>query len=1047
MLRVADLLRPELTELNRLASRASFEAFASIGEARCGRPNRRRSSLDGLWRFLLVDSPASAPAGWTDPSLDTSDWIDITVPGCWTRQGVGDLPHYTNIVMPWPELDPPATPVANPTGLYRTSFVVPDDWAGRDVVLHLGGAESMAVVWCNGRFVGMGKDSRLPSEFGLTPFLLTEANALAVMVVRWSDATWIEDQDHWWHAGLHRSVHLESRGRVCLADLDVGADLDPDTGDGRLTVVAWVSGPRPRVSVRLSMETIEGEVVVPPTTVPVARMMSGDHLEQVLAAYDFGGQRAGFDVAVAAPDPWSPEDPACYVVMVELVDVDGDVIEATSVTTGFRRVEIRDRRLLMNGREVVINGVNRHDHDPVTGKTLTVADMRADLVAMKRHNINAVRTSHYPNDHRFLDLCDELGLWVIDEANVESHARLRSLCDDEGYYHAIVDRVRRMVLRDRNHACVIGWSLGNESGHGPAHDAAAAWVRRVDPSRFVHYEGALGARFSLGTPEATCCAPSCSERLVTDLVCPMYTPIDVIVEWAQWAERTHLDDRPLILCEYSHAMGNSNGSISDYLDAFHAQPALAGGFVWDWRDQGLAEVDSEGRSYWAYGGHFGDQPNDVNFCINGLVGPDLVPHPGLRELQWASRPIVARSAGKGKVELISRRMFTSSADLVLSWSARIDGVVVDTAEIDCVLQPGESRVIDVVPADWWPTGPECHLDVTAVTGRASGWSDAGHVVAWDQILIDTPGSPSPSWPSTGSSGHQVEVRDNGDGSSTAVVADIEVDLIAGVGLGGISIAGCRVVEGDVAARLWRPPTDNDGVSQGWMSRISGVRRNWVQWGLDSLESVVDETSIHLAGEVIVIDLARRLVGTDHQASHLTRIVVTADGVRFNETIEIPDQWNDLPRVGVGFETPPELDRLEWMGRGPDETYPDRCQAAVVGRWTSRVVGQYHPFVFPQEHGNHVDTRWFTLTRPDGSGLRVDSGRRFHFSARVHHDIDITAATTIAELRSRPMIEVHVDDSVRGLGTGACGPDTLPAHRVGPGTHQWSWTLGPAAAGG
>ncbi len=945
--------------------------------------------------------------------------------------------------MPWLDLDPPATPVANPTGLYRTSFVVPDDWSGRDVVVHLGGAESVAVVWCNGRFVGMGKDSRLPSEFDLTPFLVAEGNTLAVMVVRWSDATWIEDQDQWWHAGLHRGVHLEARGRVCLADLDVGADFDPDTGNGRLSVVAWVSGCRPEVSVRVSMETIEGEVVVQPETIPVARAAPRDQLEQVLAAYDFRGQRAEISITVVAPVSWSPEDPVCYVVMVELLDADGDVIEATSITTGFRRVEVRNRRLLINGREVVINGVNRHDHHPVTGKTLAIADMRADLVAMKRHNINAVRTSHYPNDHRLLDLCDELGLWVIDEANVESHARLRSLSDDERYHHAIVDRVKRMVLRDRNHACVIGWSLGNESGHGPAHDAAAAWVRRVDPSRFVHYEGALETRFSLDPPDATCRAPSRSERLVTDLVCPMYTPIDVIVKWARWAESTHLDDRPLILCEYSHAMGNSNGSISDYVDAFHAHPALAGGFVWDWRDQGLAEVDSQGRPYWAYGGHFGDQPNDVNFCINGLVGPDLVPHPGLRELQWASRPVVARSVGEGKVELVSRRVFTSTADLVLSWSKRIDGVVVGTTEIDCVLQPGESRVIDIEPADGWPSVPECHLDITAVTGRACGWSDSGHVVAWDQIVINTPGSPPRSG---GSSDHRVEVRDNDDGSSTAVVADFEVDLIPGVGLGGISIAGRRVVEGDVVARLWRAPTDNDGVSQGWMSRVSGVRRSWVRWGLDSLELVVDETSISAAGEVVLINLARHLVGVDHQASHLTRIVVAAEGIRFDETIEIPDQWNDLPRVGVGFETPPELDRLEWMGRGPDETYPDRCRAAMVGRWTSRVADQYHPFVFPQEHGNHVDTRWFTLTRADGSGLRVGSGRHFHFSARFHHDVDLTAATTIAELRPRPTIEVHVDDAVRGLGTGACGPDTLPAHRVGPGIHEWSWTLESATAG-
>jgi len=645
MLDTDDLFRPELTALNRLPPRSSFEAFPSVSAAKSGGINPWRLSLDGTWEFLLVDSPSSAVDGWFDPSFDTSGWANIEVPGCWTRQDVGDHPHYTNIVMPWPDLDPPQTPIVNPTGLHRTSFTIPDGWADRDTIVHIGGAESLTVVWCNGRFVGMGKDSRLPSEFDLTRFVSPGENILAVMVVRYSDATWIEDQDHWWHAGLHRSVRVESRARVGLADIDIDADFDSDAGHGHLIVKSWVSGPRPNVSMRLSMQATDGRTVVDAKTCTFERTESGGHFEQLLAAYSFTGQSAIIDVVVPKVSPWSPEDPVLYEVLIELLDSDGDVLEATVAAVGFRRVEVRDRRLRINGRDVVINGVNRHDHNPMTGKALTLEDMRADLVAMKRHNINAVRTSHYPNDHRFLDLCDELGFWVVDEANVESHARLMSLCRDVRYHDAIVDRVRRMVLRDRNHPCIIGWSLGNESGHGPAHDAAAGWVRRIDPSRFVHYEGAVQPRFSVNHPQerdATRQAPSSSERLVTDVVCPMYSPNDVITDWAVWAESTKLDDRPLIMCEYSHAMGNSNGSIAEYVDAFNTYPALAGGFVWDWRDQGLAEVDEEGREYWAYGGHFGDEPNDVNFCINGLVGPDLLPHPGLRELQWAARPIVAR---------------------------------------------------------------------------------------------------------------------------------------------------------------------------------------------------------------------------------------------------------------------------------------------------------------------------------------------------------------------------------------------------------------------
>ncbi len=1045
MLDIGDLLRPELTEVNRLPAHSSFETFPSIQAALSGRANPWRHSLDGHWSFLLMDRPGNAPDGWTESDHDTRGWTRLVVPGCWTRQGVGDLPHYTNIVMPWPDLDPPDTPERNPTGLYRTTFSVPEAWAGRNVILHLGGVESVAVVWCNGRFVGMGKDSRLPSEFDLTPMLTSGTNTLAIMVIRWSDATWIEDQDQWWHAGLHRSVHLESRGEVRLADVSVVADFDPGTGDGTLAVAALVSGRRPEASMRVVLQGPDGSAIAEPVTATVGRAESGGHLEQLLGAYVFAGQVAEVEMAVTQPAPWSPGQPHLHRTLVELLDHTGEVMEATVLVTGFRRVEVRDRRLIINGQEVVINGVNRHDHDPVTGKTLTVDDMRADLVAMKRHNINAVRTSHYPNDHRLLDLCDELGLWVIDEANVESHARLHSLSNDERYMHAIVERVRRMVLRDRNHACIIGWSLGNESGHGPAHDAAAGWARRIDPSRFVHYEGALQERFAAGRPdvaEATMQPPSVSERLVTDVVCPMYTPIDTIVEWARWAEQTKLDDRPLILCEYSHAMGNSNGSISDYVDAFHAEPALAGGFVWDWRDQGLAEVDPEGRPYWAYGGHFGDEPNDVNFCINGLVGPDLTPHPGLHELMWASRPVVARGLADGRIELRSRRRFSTTADLEISWTARVDGVPTTSGTFDCVLEPGEAAVVSPSPNPEWPVGHECHLDITVSLLADCDWADAGHIVAWDQVDT-TPLPPIRSPASAGSDPGESAVRtDRPDGTVVVAVGGNSIEIVPTVGVGGLALAGSRLIRGDITGHLWRAPTDNDGVSQGWMSEVSGVRRDWVAWGLHELVSVLDDFAVELEGDKATIVLERRLTGADAEATHRTVIGVDGRGIRFRESIRVPDQWRDLPRVGVRFEVPAEFETVEWMGPGPEETYPDRCRAATVARWISSLDDQYHPFVYPQEHGNHVDTRWFALSNADGAGFRVDSGSLFNFSARRHHDSAITVATTIADLRPGPTVEVHIDAAVRGLGTAACGPDTLPAYRVGSGVHEWSWRLAP-----
>ena len=634
-LSAADLLRPELTALNRLPMRAPLAIFGDAETALAGGRPRRRVSLDGDWDFQLFETPDAALA-----EMDTSGVrhqmcsTRVPVPGLWTMHAdVDDWPHYTNIIMPWPGLEAPETPERNPTGWYSTTFDLPKAWLRDDVVLHLGGFESVAAVWCNGAFVGLAKDSRLASEFLLGDVATPGENRIDVVVIRYSDATWIEDQDHWWHGGLHRSVFVEARPAQRVDDVSIVADFDPGTGRGHLHVDAHVCGRAPG-SVRVRLFDGEREVVSGWTVVPM--VPDGPPIEQLVEVYEFGGRVASVELDAGPVRPWTAETPELYDVVCELLDEHGATVMAVRQRIGFRRVEVRDRRFLVNGVPVVFHGVNRHDHHPDTGKVLSEQELRDDLELMQRHNINALRCAHYPNDPRLLDLCDELGLWVIDEANIECHGRLRSVADDPRYLSAFVDRVSRMVVRDRNHASVIMWSLGNESGHGVAHDAAAAWVRATDPSRPLHYEGAIQRRFRVEGQQVdnVCQPPSRRERAVTDVVCPMYTHVDVVEAWAEWAESTELDDRPLILCEFSHAMGNSNGGFDRYVAAFHRHPALAGGFIWDWKDQGLRSVAENGREYWAYGGHYGDEPNDANFCINGLVGPDGAPNPQLTEVAW-----------------------------------------------------------------------------------------------------------------------------------------------------------------------------------------------------------------------------------------------------------------------------------------------------------------------------------------------------------------------------------------------------------------------------
>ncbi len=945
------------------------------------------TSLDGTWKFTLIESPDVAPEGWqTGP---TEAWPDISVPGVWTRQGVGDLPHYTNIVMPFSG-EPPHVPAHNPTGLYRRTFARP---VGERVVIDFGGFESMLVVWCNGNFIGMAKDSRLGSSFDLTPHVVDGHNELAVLVSRWSDATWIEDQDHWYHGGLHRPVQLYSTDAAWLDDVVVSADYDARTGAGTLDVsvsIGSTEAVEDGWSVVISMDEPQVSQNSPvPTSPPAEGIMA------LVEAYTFTGSVAAFSVAELDVSPWSAESPQLYQLSISLRSPDGDVVSTVHRSVGFRRVEIGTRELLVNGAPVMINGVNRHDHHPDTGKTLIEADIRAELVLMKQHNINAVRTAHYPNDPVLLDLCDELGLYVVDEANVESHARHDSLLHNGMFDLAVTDRIRRMVLRDRSHACIIGWSLGNESGVAAVHSAAAGWIRSIDPTRFVQYEAGFNPNFGdrgVGRKEERETSPTPIDRMISDVICPMYASVEQITEWAQWADRTDGDDRPLVLCEYSHAMGNSNGGLVDYWEAFWNEPALGGGFVWDWRDQGLREVADDGAEWFAYGGHYGDEPNDANFCINGLVDPDLVPHPGLAELAFLARPVAMAVDGSGRITITNRRSHIDTSDLRFTATVEVDGLADgDPVELDVPpIAPGEQVTVDGPPSP--ATGALRALTIRASLAANTSWATAGHVVAHDQhVLTNTGGHAGP----------------------TPAASGVAEPLPA------------------VQPTVWRAPTDNDGVAQGWMSEVSGVRPRWLAWGL------ADE---HL--EWRIRDSPSSATSSLVPAHEVEEAELPGGGVRRVDTIVIPDEWEDIPRVGVVFDLPGSFTNLRWLGLGPDENYPDRRSASRLAVHTSTVASQYHPFVVPQEHGAHGETSWIELTRDDGNGFRITATTPISFSARNHRDVDLTTATTLAELVRSDVVEVHLDCEVRGIGTGACGPDTAIRHRVGPGKYRLEWTLEP-----
>ncbi len=977
---IESFFSPELSSIGRLAMTGSVERISSTID-----------TLDSGWRFQLVSSPTAAPDGWQTSDTSGDGWRDIDVPGVWTRQDTGDLPHYTNIVMPFGG-EPPSVPATNPTGLYRQQLERP---AGERVIIEFEGFESMMTLWCNGQFIGMAKDSRLASSFDLTEVLVPGTNELAVLVSRWSDATWIEDQDHWYHGGLHRPVRVVSTGQTWIDDVVVRADYDAATQTGSLEVEAHVGSQRGLErgwSVEVAVPELE---LIESAEVPVSPPPEG--IEALIEAYTYEGPAARMVTELIAARPWSAESPQLYTVAVTLRAPDGAAVEQVARRVGFRRIDVCDRKLRVNGQPIMVCGVNRHDHHPDTGKTLTRAEIRAELVLMKQHNINAVRTAHYPNDPELLDLCDELGLYVVDEANVESHARHDSLMASGLFDSAVLERIRRMVLRDRSHACVIGWSLGNESGVGAVHAAAAAWIRSIDPTRFVQYEASFNPNFGdrgAGRKAERETTPTPTERLISDVVCPMYASVEQITEWAEWAHRTNADDRPLILCEYSHAMGNSNGGLADYWDAFWTHDALSGGFVWDWRDQGLRETTDDGTEWFAYGGHYGDQPNDANFCINGLVDPDLVPHPGLAELKWLARPVTI-AVEDGEIVVTNRRAHTDTSDLTITWHEELGGE--ETSWFQHITEepiaPG-GTVRVALPAEVRDTGDIVRtINFTVATTDDAPWARAGHVVAHDQYVHRpvVPVAQSPALYESAEHSH--------DGEVPGLVSAIR-------------------------PTLWRAPTDNDGVATGWMSEVSGVRPKWLAWGLRTAEP------------------GRNGLGDDGFEHSVQIRALVNGGVERTDHFVIPDAWDDIPRVGLVFDVDPSLSMLRWLGLGPDETYPDRKSAAVLSLHTSTIADQYHPFVVPQEHGAHADTHWFDLTNDSGEGIRVEADRPFSFSARRHSDEALTDAKTLAELVEADVVEVHIDLAVRGLGTGACGPDAAPQHRVGPGTYELTWRVYP-----
>ena len=817
-----DWENPHLTQRGAEPPRATSLPFGSVIEALTseGYGSSYVRLLNGVWRFHWAPNPAAAPARFFEPDYDASGWDSITVPGCWqidpafTPKGLSkyDRPIYTNIDYPFDISRLPGVPVEdNPTGCYLTRFTVPRTWQGRRIFVCLEGVDSAFHLWVNGKPVGFGKESRTPAEFDLTDVVQPGENVLAVQVYRWSDGSYLEDQDFWRLSGIFREVFLWAAPSLHLRDFAVRTRLDVHYRDALLHVTAQV---RNAGSGAVEGHTLEAQlydahrdpILANPVRMPVV-VAAGGETTLTLAH------------PVLNPHQWSDETPYLYTLVLSLVDGAGAVVDVRSCRVGFRQVEIRDGALHVNGRRILVKGVNRHEFDPDTGHTISEASMRQDLALMKQFNINAVRTSHYPNHPRWYELCDEYGVYVVDEANVETHGLWGKLAADPLWEEAFVERVKRMVARDKNHPCVIVWSLGNESGYGRNHDAMAAWVRAHDNSRPILYNPA-------------------EEAPVVDILSPMYPSVASV---AQLAAKPG-DQRPIIMCEYAHSMGNSTGNLQEYWALAEEFRRVQGGFIWDWVDQGLRRREPDGAEWFAYGGDFGDEPNDGPFCINGLVGPDRTPHPGLWEYKKVLEPVRVEAVDleKGRLRVENRYRFVDLRHLHITWSYTVDGVELVTGELPPFhTPPGASEEI-TLPVAGLPAGEggERWLTLTFALAHLTHWAPVGHVVAWAQFQLPTRAArlPNPGLAAQRAIGvtplrhDETAAHVTVTGAAFNVVFDKTTGRIVSYKAGqkALLLAG-------PAFQFWRAPTDNDDNT--WGDQKMAIR--WREVGLDRMETVLE----------------------------------------------------------------------------------------------------------------------------------------------------------------------------------------------------------------
>ncbi|MGQ1945555.1 glycoside hydrolase family 2 TIM barrel-domain containing protein [Geofilum sp. OHC36d9] len=1013
-----DWENPKVFGINKEAPRAAFIPYADAKSAL--QSDKTQSpyffSLNGSWKFNWVYSPAERPVDFYKDDYDVSRWADINVPGNWELNGFG-TPIYTNITYPFPKNPPYISHSHNPVGSYKRTFDLPAEWNNRRVMLHFEAGTSAMYVWVNGKKVGYSQVTKSPVEFDITDYVKPGSNSLAIEVYRWSDGSYLEDQDFWRLSGIDRDIYLLSTDQVKINDFFVKAGLDDNYKNGIFSldlVVKNYNEVPAKGSLKVSILDESGR-----------NLFRGD--KNWLADAE-GKTEMSLKSTIKSVKHWSAETPHLYQLLLSLYDDRGQLIEATSQKIGFRTVELKNSQLCVNGQPVLVKGVNLHEHNEHTGHYIDKATMIKDIEVMKRHNINAVRMSHYPHSTLWISLCDEYGLYLVDEANIETHAmgaewqgwfdKSKHPAYLPEWHDAHMDRIYRLVERDKNHPSVILWSLGNECGNGPVFQDAYKWIKNRDNTRLVQFEQA-------GRNENT------------DVVCPMYPGMKSMTDYANKEN----PGRPYIMCEYAHAMGNSTGNFKEYWDLIRSSPYLQGGFIWDWVDQGLLSVNSAGDNFWAYGGDLGGYKyqHDENFCVNGLVFPDRTPHPGLMEVkhQYQSIHVKLVDQKRGVLAIHNEYSFIGLDQFDFNWELLKNGEKEAAGTFVCNAAPGETKNVKIkLPKILPETGIEYSLNVFATTKKAVGLVPANHEVARDEILFEENNYFAFNEPVT----TKPAVKQDG-GSIILSTQNVEVRISKRSGLLYRMVAnGHWLINSELTPDFWRAPTDND-FGNGMPTRCNvwrtaGRNRILNSINVEELDSTV----------VVTADFWLKEVSSDYQLKY----IMSGDGslkvmVSYQSK---QDHLPDMPRFGMTLRLSNDYDQFSYYGRGPWENYNDRNSASFLGVYSSDVSEQYTPYIRPQENGYKTDIRWMSLTNDDGYGLKVIglqplSGSALHFDTSDFDPGFTKKQQHASDVHPRNAVYLRVDLEQCGVGgDNSWGAWTHKQYRLENSSYEYGFIIKP-----